>query len=189
MKKLSGPLSRRYGTALYESAIETLEKSGVVAFEQFSEKVRSINSFFDKEMILALQSPILTIQEKFLILDDLFFAMFKEKDSTSEQLLTFLKLIVENGRISAINPILHFFLKKADEKLGLIRVSITSAAAMTAQDKAVFEEALSKATQKKMICHYEEDASLLAGFVVKIGNTNIDATLKSRLSSLKESLS
>lgn len=189
MKKSTGPLARRYGTALYESALEISQKSGPSAFEKFTEQARMISDLFDKNIIASFKAPNLPISEKIGLLEELIELSFSTaKQEISSELMSFLKLLVENDRMSEINPVLNFFLKKSDEFLGLSRVSIFSASKMTPSDMSSFESTLSKAMNKKIICKYEEDPSLLAGFVIKVGNVNIDASLKSRLSSLKESL-
>lgn len=190
MRKFSGPLARRYGTALYESALQISQTSdGMVLFEKTTEQARFISEIFDKNMVSAFNMPHATHTEKIALLENIIeIAFSKTKQEIIPQLMSFLKLLVENKRISEVNTILNFFLKKADEFLGVTRVTIVSALGTKQSDMQDFESHIANATKKKIICNYEQDPTLLSGFVIKVGDATIDASLKSRLSHLKESL-
>lgn len=188
MKKFSGPIARRYGSALFDSALDISQKSGTAAFEKFIELVHTSSQAFDKKTIALFKNPNLSSIEKNTLLTALVEKLMPKGKYYFSELASFLNLLVENQRIDEIHTIANFFFKKADEFLGLTRVSITAAHQLTQNEIQDLESALARTLDKKIISHFQEDPSLLAGFIVKIGNMSVDASLKYRLSHLKESL-
>ena len=189
MKKHSGALARRYGTALYQSIIESIEKNGADYFENVSRSVRLLLSGLNKKVISFFSNPSLTFEEKKIILSDLLDLIFKvDNSSAPTELKSFLILLIDNDRFSEIIPILNFFLKKSDEFLGITRATIISYRPLAGSELSIFSDELTASLKKKVIMSQEVDASLRSGFVLKIGNVNIDASLRARLNSLKESL-
>jgi F-type H+-transporting ATPase subunit delta len=188
MKKFSGPLARRYGTALFECAIDASTKDGSIAFDQFVESSRVLLSLFDKKMTSFFVNPTLSLDEKISLLDTVLDKVFVHKKIPSE-LSGFLKLMLENHRFSELQSVLKNFLLRADEHSGIARATIISASALKDAGTADFTSVLHSVLNKKIILETEVDESLRSGFIIKVGNTNVDASLRSRLLNLKESLS
>ena len=188
MNKFSGPLARRYGTALFDCAIDASNKDGSVAFDQFVECSRILLSYFDKKMTSFFANPTLSLDEKISLLDIVLEKVFAHKRIPSE-LSGFLKLMLENHRFSELQAVLKNFLIRADEHSGIARATIISASSIKDDGAADFTSVLHTVLNKKIILETEVDASLRSGFIIKVGNTNVDASLRSRLLNLKESLS
>ncbi len=188
MKKFSGPLARRYGTALFECAIDASNKVDSAAFEQFVEYSRVLLSFFDKKMTSFFANHTLSLDEKIILLDIVLEKVFEHKKIPSE-LSGFLKLMLENHRFSELQAVLKNFLLRADEHSGIARATIISASSFEDGGTAEFTSVLHSVLNKKIILETEVDESLRSGFIIKVGNTNVDASLRSRLLNLKESLS
>ena len=75
---------------------------------------------------------------------------------------------------------------KSDEYLDIARATFISARPIREQDSKDFEASLQQVLNKKIVFKTELDESLKSGFIVKLGHTNIDASFKARLNSLKE---
>jgi F-type H+-transporting ATPase subunit delta len=188
MKKFSGPLARRYATALFECAIEASDKDGLNLFDLFVESSRILLLFFDKKMISLFANPTLSLEEKINLLDIVLEKVFENNKIPSE-LSYFLKLLLENHRFSILQTVLKNFLLRADEHLGIARATIISASSLNETGTTDFTSVLHSVLNKKIILETEVDESLRSGFIIKVGNTNVDASLRSRLLNLKESLS
>lgn len=72
-------------------------------------------------------------------------------------------------------------LEKAGEKEALVTTA-------RAHDTKPVQHALEKATSQKVIIRHITDAGLLGGIVVRIGDTLIDASVRSRLQALRTKL-
>lgn len=186
MNKFSGPLARRYGTALFECGLDAVKKG--TSFNEFVEITRVLASFFTRKMTGFFVNPTLSLEEKLILLDTVLEKILEGRKIPLE-LKEFLKLMLENHRFSEIQPVLKNFLLRADEHIGVARATISSATKLSESGQAEFSSVLESVLNKKIILESKIDESLRSGFVIKVGNTNVDASLRSRLLNLKESLS
>jgi F-type H+-transporting ATPase subunit delta len=185
MKKLNGPLAKRYGTALYECAKE----QGATTFQNFIALSEAIDQIFDKEMLVPFSNPVISTQEKFELLDLILNEINKNQNEHPPQFVAFLKLMIEKKRFSQVNVILKNFLEKSDQFFGIVRVSILSATQISEQTVQEFLSTLSLILNKKIILKTKIDPCLQSGFVINIGYLKIDASLRSCLLNLEASLS
>lgn len=183
MSKYSGALARRYGTALFEVLVTSSKDK--TDFEKSIEKINTVKKFFTKKIISFLQLPSLTTQEKMEVLGELLAEVFKNNDLPKE-IACFLKLLILNHRLYDIQPIFQFFLRKADNYLNLERATLISARPVSDSELKEFEDNLKQSLNKRIVLNSEVDPSLKSGFVVNLGNLNIDASFKARINSLKE---
>lgn len=185
MKKFSGPLSRRYGTALFES----VKNQKNVDTKEFVARVANEAKLFikhlQKEAIPLFINPLLNLSEKNKLLDS-YLQVLGNGNEFSREMVSFLKLLIANDRFQVVAPILGFFLKKAEEFLGVVEAVIVSPRPLSDAEMHEFQSALAQVLNKKIIFSNEIDPSLLSGFVIKLGNVVVDASLKLRLSNLKE---
>ncbi|NBW83677.1 F0F1 ATP synthase subunit delta, partial [bacterium] len=100
-----------------------------------------------------------------------------------------LVLMAQNNRLSHLRLVMKKVMEKIDAHKNIVKGQIRSASAMSAQEIADLEKSLSQAQGRTVVFECETDPELRAGMVVKIGTSQIDASLKTRLSNLKESLS
>ncbi|APJ02450.1 ATP synthase F1 subunit delta [Silvanigrella aquatica] len=189
MNKFSGPLARRYGNALFECAIDAANKEDSSLFDQYIDCSRILLSVFDKKMRSFFINPTLSYEEKISLLDTVLDKVFSGGKKIPTDLFGFLKIMLENNRFSELPAVLKNFLLKADEHKGVARVKIISASHLNDAGTVDFSSVLESALNKKIIIEAEVDESLRSGFIIKVGNTNVDASLRSRLLNLKESLS
>ncbi|RDB37292.1 ATP synthase F1 subunit delta [Spirobacillus cienkowskii] len=188
MKKFSGSLARRYGTALFECAVEASNKVDSSIFDNFVEISSALLVQCDKNMTSYFANPTLSFEEKIKLLDEILNKILMGSKISSE-FREFLKIVIANHRFSELTSILKYFLAKADEYRGITRAKIVSAKKLEESSVTDFSDALHNVLNKKVLLETEIDESLRSGFIIKIGNTNVDASLRSRLLNLKESLS
>lgn len=177
MKKSASEVSKRYALALFELAQEQNILSAVL------EEVRAIEPFLPVVQEV-LVSPVYADENKNELLSTLLGAL-----KVKPVLGNTLRLVLRNGRFGVVANIFRDFYVLVDESMGVSRGSLASARPIDASRLAEFENALSAQTGKKVHLATRVDESLRAGYVVEIDGMLIDASLKTRLKNLRESLS
>lgn len=183
MSKHSGALARRYGTALFEILIEHMPDK--LHFEQAVEHMSRIAQCSSKEILTLLGSILLSQEEREALLDE-FLAAALGKEQLNPQIRSFLLVVLANHRVSDLKAILQFFIKKADDYLNVARVYVSSAKSLQASECAELQSLLQQALNKRVLLETEIDADLKSGFVLRVDDKCIDASLRSRLDYLKE---
>lgn len=113
-------------------------------------------------------------------------------DICGEQLDThgqnMIKVLAENKRLSALPDVVALFNTfKADYEKE-IDVQVTAATELSEKQLADLSVSLEKRLARKVKLHCSVDASLIAGMVIKAGDTVIDGSIKSKLNRLSDAL-
>lgn len=168
--------SRRYATALLELAREQ------DSVEDILEDMRLIHNTFDgsRDLVLFLKSPVIKFDDKFAVLEKIFGHRVQELTNL------FIRLLVRKNRVYLLDQIAEAFIQKYNEYAGIISVNIYTAYALTDSQKEELHQALEKNTGKKVDMIVSEDASLMGGMAVRIGDTVIDGTIKHKLAELED---
>ncbi len=100
----------------------------------------------------------------------------------------FLGLLTENRRAAALPAVIAAYRRLHDKHRGVVAAQVTTAIALTpAQQKGV-ADALAQALGKAPEITIAVDPSILGGVKVRVGSRLFDASLKTRLDSLKFAL-
>ena len=99
-----------------------------------------------------------------------------------------LRLLADNGRLSALPDIAGLYDRLKDEAEDSIDVSVVSAAELDEATRAKFVEALSKRLGRNVRLSCSVDPSLIGGAVIRADDLVIDGSLKSRLGKLASAL-
>ncbi|MCE3295322.1 MAG: synthase subunit delta [Crocinitomicaceae bacterium] len=167
----------RYAKALLELAIEQ-NKTEVVSrdMRRFTEAFRET-----REFQLFLDSPVINADKKNAILNEVFpgFDMLTR---------SFIELLVRKGRENALGQIADSFDAQLKSHLGIIPVTLISAQALDEATKKTILSKLEKSLNGKLELEEKIDPSLIGGFIVKMGDTQIDASVSNKLKNLKVNL-
>lgn len=168
-------VSTRYANSLIELAEEKNNLSEIV-----SDIKVVYNTLADsKELQRILKNPIIKIDKKNSILSEIFASQI------SVSTLNFLKFILKKRREELLFDITKRFLELHDEKFDVVNAAIISAVELSEENKVYVKEQLEKFTNKKIRTEYKLDKNVIGGFLVKIGDTVLDATIKHQLELLK----
>jgi len=171
--------AKNYADALIETA-----KSGRVSFDTIFSDLQTVNEAFinSAELVMALENPVVDLDVKIDITNTIF------TGKISQELINFLKILIEKKRIAEFPSIYAEFNNKYNKMQNIQSVTIISAIELTTQQKDMILEELSAKLNKKIIPTWETDENIIAGLTVKIDDNVLDMSLKNRLEKLGKSL-
>jgi len=115
--------------------------------------------------------------------------LHKIKGEIDPLTLVFFKLLIRKNRVSLFVEIPTAFIKYYESHKNILRATIKSAQKLSDEQLLMFKEKLKLRTGADDI-HIKNivDPKLIAGIQIKIGDTIIDANIKSKLIQLKQKL-
>lgn len=99
-----------------------------------------------------------------------------------------LGVMAANGRLDQLFPLINAFNKRYAAHKGIVSAQVTSAAELSDEQTASLKAALTKALGGQADIHTQVDPALLGGLKVRVGSRLFDASLKTKLDSLKFAL-
>lgn len=102
-------------------------------------------------------------------------------------LIHFLSLLVDKDRMDEVVAIGASLQEMVDERAGILRAYVTSAAPMDAMQLNKMKGMLGRLTGKKIVIEANQDKALLGGAVTKIGGIVYDGSLLTQLNAIKQS--
>jgi F-type H+-transporting ATPase subunit delta len=100
----------------------------------------------------------------------------------------FLGLLAANDRTAALGAVIDDFVRLASEARGEVQAQVTTALPLTAAQAKGVAQALRQALGKDPQIEARVDPALLGGIKVRVGSRLFDASLRSKLDSLKFAL-
>ncbi len=165
-------LSNEYAVALFSLAME----NGLV--DEFKQELGEIKDLIDDDYILVLSSPALSLSVRLGMIDEAFGTMH-------EYVVSFMKLLCENGQISVLTETINEFFLLCRELENRAVARIYYVKEPSEAQKARLEDKLSKMTGKKIDALYIEDSTLIGGIKIELDDRIIDGSLSARLSNIK----
>jgi F-type H+-transporting ATPase subunit delta len=107
-------------------------------------------------------------------------------DGADEHLLRFLELLAEKHRMPVIFRIRRTFDEMWAEENRLLEASVTSAVELDERIVKQIGEQIEEQTGRRVELSSRVDPEVLGGLVVQVGNTIMDATIRSRLERLRK---
>jgi F-type H+-transporting ATPase subunit delta len=169
-------VARPYAKAAFDFAVE----KGVIA--QWQDMLAFAGAVASNEEMHSLLTGSVAAET----LADVFINICGEQlDEHGQNLI---KVLAENKRLSTLPEISTLFdaLKADYEKE--IEVDVTSATELTDAQQTELSASLEKRLARKVKLNCNVDPALIAGFVVKAGDTVIDGSVKSKLNRLADAL-
>ena len=167
----------RYAKALLEIAVDQKKVDSILGDMNFLSQV----STESRDIALLVNSPIVKSDKKIAIFEMIFEQFEKES-------MDFIKLVANNNRESMLPAIAESFDALVKESRGIVPVTIVTA---TKLDSATKEGILAKvkvSVKGELELTEEIDESLIGGFLVKMGDIHIDATVANQFNNLKQRL-
>lgn len=107
-----------------------------------------------------------------------------KKDDIEQIVANFAALLAKGRQLKLADKIIEEFINYAKEKDGLVRINITTA---TKLDENIIES-IKKVFGKKVETTENIDKSIIGGLIVRTKDVILDASVKTQLTKLKQSL-
>jgi F-type H+-transporting ATPase subunit delta len=168
----------RYAKALFELAeerkiLDSVKKDMDLYGECIAES---------KEFNVFLESPLIKVSEKSRLVDELF------KDNVEKLSLDFLHLLVKNKREAYLSQICQNYIDEYKSKLGIKEANIFTANTLSEEYRKQILEFISKKLKLNIELKSIVDPSMIGGFVLRIEDQQINASIKSQLKKIKREL-
>ncbi|MDX2362561.1 MAG: ATP synthase F1 subunit delta [Crocinitomicaceae bacterium] len=173
----STKVASRYAKALLEIAIEQNKIDAILGDMQFISKANEETHDFE----LLIASPIITADKKISIFEIVF-------DQFEEASMSFIKLITNNGREAYLPQIAQSFDDQVKEHRGIVPITVVSATKLENSTKDAILAKVQATVTGTLEVTEEIDDSLIGGFVVRMGDTQIDASVANQFNNLKQRL-
>lgn len=159
------------GLAVEQNVLDQVHNDMVL----FDSVVKKNRGFY-----LLLRNPIIKHDKKREILEKLF------KGKVHGLTMAIFDIITKKNREPLLPAIAEEFHHAYNEYKGVGRASVTTAIPLDAQTRAEFEKLAVKYSDKDKVELLERvDADMIGGFVLNVGDRQVDASIKNKLKSLK----
>ena len=172
-------IADRYAQALFEVGEETQTTSEL--YQELSELVKILNE--NNDFYSFLKSPLISCEDKKTVMQNVF------KNQLSDSMNNFLKIVIDKDRMSAIENIKESYKSLLNDKNNVLEGTAITAVALSEEEIKDLEKNLSKKYNKNVTLTNVVDDAILGGVLVKLGNEEIDGTVRTRLSNIKKQLS
>jgi len=170
-------ISVRYSRALFELAIE---KNILDKVCQDMEFISEICKLPEAKELLA--SPVIKPSHKGDILNKIF---ENEVDKTT---LSLIDLVVKNGRANFIPAIARVFITETQKYKGITKSTLTTAAPIDSKVKQQIIDMISAVFKTKVELEENIDSALIGGFILRVDDNYIDASVRNKLRKIKKEL-
>jgi F-type H+-transporting ATPase subunit delta len=169
---------RRYARALFDTA----HTSGSV--EQVEQDLKTVDETLRTvpQLDTVLKAPTVSVARKKTLLDYTF------GGKVSPLTMRFLQLVIERRREGVLRDIYADFLRLANELRNILPVQVTAATPLTDQERVDLAAALTRRTGKQVVLQVSTDPALMGGVVLRLGDTIIDGSIRTRLAQLRSQL-
>ena len=173
-------VSKTYGDALFELALETNKLDSML------EEVKAVAQALleDKDLTRLMNHPKIVKEEKIKLIEDIF------KGRVDDELVGLMCMLVEKGHYNEMDGVFVYFVDQVKEYKNIGTAYVTAAMELTeAQQSAIEKRLLDTTKYVEFEMHYEVDAALIGGMVIRIGDRVVDSSVKSKLYDLTRELS
>ena len=172
-------IADRYAQALFEVGEETQTTSEL--YQELSELVKILNE--NNDFYSFLKSPLISCEDKKTVMQNIF------ENQLSDSMNNFLKIVIDKDRMSVIEKIKESYKRLLNDKNNVLEGTAITAVALSEEEIKDLEKNLSKKYNKNVTLTNIVDEAILGGVLVKLGNEEIDGTVRTRLSNIKKQLS
>jgi len=135
----------------------------------------------NKQLQAILKNPIINTDKKLSILNELF-------SSFNPVVLSFFRIVVSKGRAEVLLGTAKEFINEYNRLKGTIKATVISASPLSEDVKTQIKQTVLQVSKTGGSVELETkiNPDLIGGFVLKVGDRQIDTSIASRLSQLKK---
>jgi F-type H+-transporting ATPase subunit delta len=172
-------ISKRYAKALLGIGQEDGK------YEAYGNSLKDFVGFCgtNDEFFRVVANQIFSVEERKRVLD-----LVLGGSGFAPIIQNFLRLLLDKNRIGAVKEISEHYGKLTDNLTGITRAQVMTAWPMKDQTVLKIKKALEGISTGEVKIEVKDDAALIGGIVVKIGDLVLDGSVRAQLEGLKESL-
>lgn len=168
-------VASRYAKSLIDLAMENGNLDEVKADMEGVISVLKTSS----ELQAVLRNPIIKSDRKQGILSSLFDGKIRT------EILDFFNIMVRKGRASLIFPTAEEFVREYNVVKGIVDAEVTSASPLSEDHKNELNRLIAEQIGATVLLSNKVDEDLIGGFIVKVGDRQVDASVLGRLRKLE----
>ncbi len=172
-------LARRYAKALFAVG----KQDGKL--DEYNDALQGLNGVFASDSGLedALTNPLYPIDVREKVMEGIVASM-----DVNKVMGNFLNLLVEKKRAGVLPDIADEFQIMVDEEKNISHGSVVSAVELSKELQAKVQATLEKLTGKTVELTTSVDPSIIGGVIAKVGDLELDGSIRTQLASLKDSI-
>jgi len=172
-------LARRYAKALFAVGREDGK------FEGYNEELQGVAELYlsQPQVSDALTNPLYPLDIRQKVMAGMVVSMGVEKIMAN-----FLNLLVEKKRADILPEVAEEYQAMVDNEKNVSHGSVVSAIELTEELKAKVRGTLEKLTGKKVDLTTSVDPAIIGGIIAKVGDLELDGSIRTQLASLKDSI-
>jgi F-type H+-transporting ATPase subunit delta len=169
-------VASRYAKSLIDLAREQNALDAIQAdMLQVIEVIKS-----NSQLQAVLKNPIIKLDKKESILNSIF------GKSAHPLLVAFFKLLIEKRRAGVLFATAKEFIVEFNQEKGIVEASVLSAAPLSSEQQEQIISLINKEYGKQVILSNEIDPDLIGGFILTVGDKQIDTSIAGKLNRLEQ---
>jgi F-type H+-transporting ATPase subunit delta len=172
-------VARRYAAALADVVLERGEAREVQT--ELSDWEAMLQSNANLREVFA--NPTIALDKKRAVLNKLI-----DVSGPRPTTINFLKVLLQNQRLTELGEINRRFARVLDERAGLVAATVTTARPVSEDAQQSVRAKLRDLTGKRVRIDFATDPEIIGGLVTRIGSTVYDGSVRSQLQQIKEKM-
>lgn len=172
-------VARRYAAALADVVTRTGDAASVQTELKTWEAMMASNASLTE----VFSNPAIQHKNKEQVLESLI-----EKTKPSKTTANFLRVLLQNHRLTEIRQINERLVSVLEERSGVVSADVTSARPLSEAEKSELQTNLEKLTGKRVKTNFETNENIIGGVITRIGSTVYDGSVKTKLEELKQQM-
>ena len=169
-------VARRYASALFDLAREQRAIDAILSdLDRFDTLLRGSD-----DLQRLIRSPVFTAEEQGRAV-----AAVLDKAGIGGVAANFIRLVASNRRLFALPDMIRAYRTLVSDYKGIIRAQVTVAEQPSDKILADIKSALREAAEADVDVDLKIDPALIGGLVVKMGSRMVDASLRTKLNSIR----
>jgi len=171
-------IAKKYSNALIQAAID--ENKAEKVYNDILFVSETVNT--NKNLADFLLNPVIKPDDKKDVINKLFSIHIEHIT------LDFLLLLVESGRLNALNEIVNRYADTFNRLNNILKPVIISAVGLSDEQKLKITEKLQNKLMKKIVPEYIINTEIIGGLVIEINDKTIDCSIKSKFENMNKQL-
>jgi len=172
-------MASRYATAVFELARDSNAVDEVMAdLDRFDALIAE-----SPDLLRLVRSPVFTVEQQQGAL-----VAVLDRAGISGIAANFVRLVTANRRLFAVRDMVRALRALVAQYKGEVTAHVTVAETLADRHLAALKDALKSVTGKDVTLDIKVEPAIIGGLVVKVGSRMVDASLKTKLNSIKHAM-